>query len=143
MTNCSAAVQSDITQVNGLAEKELHPLQLEKVQENLYLRHFAIKKDQKNIVGNYTSKDFFDSGKATATLFQHLFHHNLPIKSIPFFLAGFLSEFVGDNHLVNVETCWKGGKNIEQQIIQASDDIGAGNKTAAILMLKEVAAELP
>merc|ERR1740139_64600 len=67
----------------------------------------------------------------------------MPVYAAPEFAAGFLYNFVKENDLLKIETCYQGGETDFAIVENAIKDFMAGDKASGIAELKNFAAALP
>ena len=67
----------------------------------------------------------------------------LDLMAIPDFIAGFVYNFTGANHLVEVEQCYQGSDNVLEAVEEAFDDIKGGSFIKGLEAIGNVINDFP
>jgi len=151
MTTCKG-MSDDITAIENWAKIFTEPATLSKtVAKNWLFHQKEIKADIAATEADWSSGQYFDSGKETAMALtaavgpiqtgNEAAVANLNVKAPIEFVAGMLDGLVGENHLVEITTCATDGETLLDDVEGLLADLKAGKMIGAARLAKKVASE--
>ena len=141
ITPCKSGLPEQFQELKEWAESLTHdiPKLLETIAENLALHTQTVTTIIADIQAKSAADDYMSVGKDVAylielatgkvepappTLLQVV---DLDLMAVPDFVAGFMYGMTGNNHLTEIESCFKGGQTLAGDAQAALNDIKHGN----------------
>ena len=104
------------------------------VTKRFLLHRADIEQDFDTLKTDWAAKMYVASGEAMADLVISAIGPvnaeediEMDLKAIPDFIAGFMFELTGDNHMTEIEACYQGGDQVVIDASAALSDIKSGN----------------
>lgn len=144
-------MSSDIQNLDAWLAQFKDPKKLAAHVAKRFLLHKGdIEQDFKTMKADWGAKMYVQSGEAAADLVVSAIGPvndsedlSLDLLAIPDFVAGFIFQLTGDNHLEEIETCYQGGDQVVIDAEAALSDIKAGDVIKGAKAIGKVVGEFP